>query len=185
MSSNNKGFSLIELIIVIAIIAILSAALTPRFLKYINKAAIVSDQQTCKTLEKMVYTILSDDENHDLYALNGGMRGGKVSFMFVPNDSNPEDSETYLFTKSINLYGDKLYDTVCNGIPTLHIPKESDKRSYYVTVKVCETTITDEYTGTTKTIYTVGDINAKTTNLHTPSEIRNFFRTQGATSFGW
>lgn len=61
MKINNNGYSLVELIIVIAIMAILSSALTICYLKYINKAAIVSDQQTCKTIEKLVYTMLTED----------------------------------------------------------------------------------------------------------------------------
>ncbi|MDF2801615.1 MAG: prepilin-type N-terminal cleavage/methylation domain, partial [Anaerocolumna sp.] len=36
--SNNKGFSLVELIIVIAIMAILSGALAPQLIKYLDKS---------------------------------------------------------------------------------------------------------------------------------------------------
>lgn len=47
--TSNKGFSLVELIIVIAIMAILAAALAPALLKYINKSRLstaVSDGTT-------------------------------------------------------------------------------------------------------------------------------------------
>lgn len=38
MKKNNKGFSLVELVIVIAIMAILAAAISPAMLKYIRRA---------------------------------------------------------------------------------------------------------------------------------------------------
>ncbi len=43
---NNKGFSLVELIIVIAIMAILIVVLAPQYLKYVEKSRVSSDQAT-------------------------------------------------------------------------------------------------------------------------------------------
>ena len=45
-SMNNKGFSLVELIIVIAIMAILIVVLAPQYLKYVEKSRVSSDQTT-------------------------------------------------------------------------------------------------------------------------------------------
>ena len=42
---NNKGFSLVELIIVIAIMAILAGVLAPQFVKYIGRSRIYSRLQ--------------------------------------------------------------------------------------------------------------------------------------------
>lgn len=47
---DKKGFTLIELIIVIAIISILSAIIFPQFSPYIEKARITADQTTVRTL---------------------------------------------------------------------------------------------------------------------------------------
>lgn len=44
--TTNKGFSMVELIIVIAIMAILAAALAPSLIKYINKSRLSTDIQT-------------------------------------------------------------------------------------------------------------------------------------------
>lgn len=44
--TSNKGFSMVELIIVIAIMAILAAALAPSLIKYINKSRLSTDITT-------------------------------------------------------------------------------------------------------------------------------------------
>lgn len=40
---NNKGFSLVELIIVIAIMAVLVGVLAPQYLKYVNNSKVSTD----------------------------------------------------------------------------------------------------------------------------------------------
>ena len=47
---NNKGFTLVELIIVIAIIAVLTAVLAPQYLKYVNQSKVAADDNTAATL---------------------------------------------------------------------------------------------------------------------------------------
>ena len=47
---NNKGFSLVELIIVIAIMAVLVVVLAPQFLKYVEKARISTDKDNAAAI---------------------------------------------------------------------------------------------------------------------------------------
>jgi len=47
---NNKGFSLVELIVVIAIMAILAVTLAPRLSQYVEKSRKASDQEAVNTI---------------------------------------------------------------------------------------------------------------------------------------
>jgi type IV pilus assembly protein PilA len=59
----NKGFSLVELIIVIAIMAVLVAVLAPQLLKYVEKSRVAADNTFADTLLNTVKVVLSDDSN--------------------------------------------------------------------------------------------------------------------------
>lgn len=59
---NNKGFSLVELIVVIAIMAVLMVVLAPALLRYVEKARVQTDETTASDVLNAVETALSDDE---------------------------------------------------------------------------------------------------------------------------
>lgn len=62
---NNKGFSLIELIVVIAIMAILVGALAPQVTKYIESARRASDVQALGALFTVVQTTMIEADTSD------------------------------------------------------------------------------------------------------------------------
>ncbi len=59
---NNKGFSLVELIIVIAIMAILVGVMAPQLIKYIEKTNVSSDVQLCDTVRSALVTAAMDPD---------------------------------------------------------------------------------------------------------------------------
>ena len=58
----NKGFSLVELIIVIAIMAILAAAIAPALIRYINKARKADDIAAADSIGTMFQAAITEDE---------------------------------------------------------------------------------------------------------------------------
>ena len=65
MKQNNKGFSLLELIVSIAIMAVLSGMLAPQFFQYIERARETRDMQTLHVVYTAVQAALSDDAAYE------------------------------------------------------------------------------------------------------------------------
>lgn len=62
---NNKGFSLVELIIVIAIMAILIVVLAPQYLKYVERSRNSTDLQNVTTIKNAIETYAADPESKE------------------------------------------------------------------------------------------------------------------------
>ena len=62
MKTNNKGFSLVELIVVIAIMAILAAVAIPTFAGFITKANVASDVSSVAKEVNAVYVTVNNNK---------------------------------------------------------------------------------------------------------------------------
>ena len=62
ISTKKKGFTLIEIIVVIAIIGILMAILVPSFLGYVRKARKTSDMASAKEIHNCVNQIITENK---------------------------------------------------------------------------------------------------------------------------
>ena len=58
----DTGFSLVELIIVIAIMAILVGVMAPQLIKYMERSAVSADAQTCDNVKRAIEVALNDPE---------------------------------------------------------------------------------------------------------------------------
>ena len=86
---NNKGFSLVELIIVIAIMSILVGVLAPQFIKYVESSRRSNDIATAEEIRQAVLADMADDLDGKKYTNAAGTDvefvGGTVAAADVCN----------------------------------------------------------------------------------------------------
>ncbi len=61
VTKDNKGFSLVELIVVVLIMGILAVALTPQVLKWVNNSRIANDFATMDSVVSALQTALTNE----------------------------------------------------------------------------------------------------------------------------
>lgn len=86
---NNKGFSLVELIIVIAIMAILIVVLAPQYLRYVERSRNSTDMQNARTLMTAAETWVADPQANSSF----GTTGNTFAFLIEPNGTTSTITE--------------------------------------------------------------------------------------------
>ena len=135
---NNKGFSLVELIIVIAIMAILSAALAPQLMKYIEKSRVSTDQSSCTSIESCVNAALADEEIYKETATNADGANIVINLTFKPGgtvvDAFTTDNQFVVGAPAGKTF-DKLKTELFETLGSLKAPKQTGMFVYVVEIE--------------------------------------------------
>ena len=81
LRKSNKGFTLVELIIVIAIVAVLTAAIAPQYIKYVEKSRVTVDMDTAAAIYSAIGvicadgTLTTDDADYVTWDVSDGLIG--------------------------------------------------------------------------------------------------------------
>ena len=105
MKKNNKGFTLVELIVVLVILAILAAILTPALLGYIDRAKSEKDYSTAQTIRVAAQAAI-DQAYGDGVLADGTGSVTKISDM---GDGTTVFSATYA-ASGLNKYQQMVFD---------------------------------------------------------------------------
>ena len=125
----NKGFSLVELIVVVAIMAILLGLMAPFLIKYVEKTNVSSDIQLCDSIRSAIITAKCDP---DVFNATDGSAspieyledGNIYSITYFTTDTEFTDAVTDII--GVDIVGNGSADlSITRNLMKSHIAKSS------------------------------------------------------------
>ena len=92
-SKQNKGFSLIELIVVISVMAVLTAVLAPTLLRYVEKTRVQKDESAVGEFLNALYLVATDQDAY-MTLPDEGLTFKAVDGELIIKGEDPTDYET-------------------------------------------------------------------------------------------
>lgn len=105
--NSNKGFTLLELIIVVAIIAVLIGFLVPQYMKFTEKSRVSTDEQIAKAVHDAVAAAVADEYISDR-PLSGFSRMNMSSLNALAYTDFVDEVKGFLQVDDLNDVNDRL-----------------------------------------------------------------------------
>lgn len=132
----NKGFSLVELIVVIAIMAVLVGVLAPTLIRNVEKSRESTDIQNLDTIRTSVVTAMSNEavaraadggKNIKLSQIKAAGSSDTTSLAALLKEELTQDDTVNVTMKSSNASGNEIYINIsATGAVTVYVGKDDN-----------------------------------------------------------